>query len=133
MIEQTILVIDDDLMVRDMLFDFLVERGNRVIAADSGRCAMETIRKRQFDVAIVDLKLPEADGLSVVRELRSSRADVPVIVITGYPSEEVREESYRLGAVAFMEKPFKVTRIAATIKKAITAKESVEFKKSRVI
>lgn len=131
--ERTILVIDDDLMVRDMLYDFFLEKGYSVIAADGGDLALDTIENRGFDAAIVDIKLPEADGLSIVRELKLKRPDIPVIVITGYPSEEVRDEAYRLGAVAFMEKPFKVTRMAATIKKAISAKESVGFEKSRVI
>lgn len=133
MSDHTILIIDDDLMIRDMLYDFFLEKGFSVIAADNGQSAMETIGNRDFDAAIVDVKLPESDGLSLVRELMSKRPNTPVIVVTGYPTEDIRDEAYRLGAVAFMEKPFKVTRMAATLKKAISAKESVEFTKSRVI
>lgn len=133
MVEKTVLVVDDDLMVRDMLYDFLLERGYRVIAAEDGKSALESIRNRTFQAAIVDIKLPEANGLSIVRRMKEVKPDVPVIVVTAYPSEEVKAEAYAIGAVAFMEKPFKVTRIAAELKKAMPGQESIDIRRMHVI
>ncbi|MCP4633247.1 MAG: response regulator [candidate division Zixibacteria bacterium] len=128
-----ILVIDDDLMIRDLLYDFLLERGYSVIAAADGTSANEAIENRKFDAAIIDVKLPESDGLTIVRNLRAKLPDTPVIVITAYPTDEIKDEALNLGATAFLEKPFKVTRIAAILKNAISTKETVEIENSHVV
>ena len=117
--QQKVLIIDDDLLIRDMLYDFLLEKGYQVLTASDESAALDAIEAREFDAAIVDLKLPDGDGLSIMKKLKTARPEVAVIMVTGHPSDDIRDEAYQSGAEAFLEKPFKVTRLASILKRAI--------------
>ncbi len=117
--DSKILVVDDDLMVRDMLYDFLREKGYQVVSAADGSSALNAVNHKKFDAVILDFKLPETDGITLLLQMKQKFPKIPIIMITGYPSDSSRDQAYQSGAAAFMEKPFKVTKLAATLKRAI--------------
>ena len=117
--QKRVLIIDDDLLIRDMLYDFLLEKGYQVLTASDESGALNAIEAREFDAAIVDLKLPDGDGLSIMKKLKTARPEVAVIMVTGHPSDDIRDKAYQSGAEAFLEKPFKVTRLASILKRAL--------------
>ncbi|MBD3232532.1 MAG: response regulator [candidate division Zixibacteria bacterium] len=117
--DSKILVVDDDLMIRDMLYDFLQEKGYDVVSAADSSSAITAVNSRKFDAIILDFKLPEVDGITLMARVKQKYPKIPIIMITGYPSESSRDQAYQSGAAAFIEKPFKVTKLVATLKRAI--------------
>jgi DNA-binding NtrC family response regulator len=104
-----ILAVDDELLIRDLLYDFLGTRGYGVHLAENGEQAIEMIDKIDFHIAILDLKLPEKSGLEVMAVITEKKPFVPVILMTAFPSLDSALESIKLGAFEYMIKPFKIT------------------------
>jgi len=102
---ETILVIDDDEMVRQTFCDQLEYLGYRVLAADRGRIGIELIQKERPDLVLTDLGMPEMDGLEVIRQSRKSAPDTPVILISGVGDVGDAVEALRLGAYDYLFKP----------------------------
>jgi CheY-like chemotaxis protein len=84
-----------------------------------GRSAIERLRIMPYDLLITDLKMPGIDGLAVIREARRLRADIPVIIITGFSTEASAIEAVNLGVSGYLTKPFRVPRVLATAAKAL--------------
>jgi DNA-binding response OmpR family regulator len=88
------------------------------VAAD-GPTGLERIRHGVYDLLIVDLKMPGMDGLSVIREAKRYRADIPVIIITGFSSESSAIEALNLGVSGYLTKPFRVPHVLAAAARAM--------------
>jgi DNA-binding NtrC family response regulator len=114
----SILVVDDELLIRDLLYDFLGTRGYTVHLAENGRQAVEMIDRVDFQVAILDLKMPEKSGLEVMEIIAEKKPFVPVILMTAFPSLDSALESIKLGAFEYLIKPFKIAGLEAVAKKA---------------
>jgi excisionase family DNA binding protein len=114
-----ILVVDDESSVRDLLSKTLALAEYDVDTANDGRSALERIRLYPYDLLIADLKLPGIDGLSVIREAKRLRADLPVIIVTGYSTETAAIEAVNLGVSGYLTKPFRVPQVLTAAAKAI--------------
>jgi excisionase family DNA binding protein len=114
-----ILVVDDESSIRDLLSKTLALAEYDVDTAPDGRSALERLRLYPYDLLIADLKMPGIDGLSVIREAKRLKSDLPVIIITGYSTETAAIEAVNLGVTGYLTKPFRVPQVLAAAAKAI--------------
>src|SRR5579862_6932356 len=114
-----ILVVDDEASIRDLLAKTLALAEYDVDVAPDGRSALERMRLYPYDLLIVDLKMPGMDGLAVIREAKRYRADLPVIIITGYSTESSAIDAVNLGVAGYLTKPFRVPQVLAAAAKAL--------------
>jgi excisionase family DNA binding protein len=114
-----VLVVDDEEGIRDLLSKTLALADYEVDLAHDGRTALDRLRLIQYDLLITDLRMPGVDGLTVIREARRLKAELPVIIITGYSSEASAIEAINLGVQGYLTKPFRVPRVLAAASKAL--------------
>src|SRR5262249_11088054 len=103
---ETILVVDDEENIRHTLRGVLADEGYDVVEAPDGRRALELMRRVAPRLAIVDVWMPEVDGIELVERMRTQAPGVPIIVISGHGTIETAVHVIRLGAFDFLEKPF---------------------------
>jgi len=113
-----ILVIDDEPGIRSLLSAILERKGFEVILADSGEKGLSLFRRERPDVTILDLKMPEMDGLAVLKALRAVNQEALVVIFTGAASE-MEEEVRALGGVTFIRKEFSFHRLGDTLKRLL--------------
>jgi len=101
-----ILVVDDEEVMRRMLTRALGEASHWCASTGSGEEAVELLQIQRFDLAVVDKNLPDLNGIEVAREALSLRPPVPVIIVTGYPSDESKSEAESIGVSSYLTKPF---------------------------
>ena len=114
-----ILVVDDEESIRELLSKTLALADYEIDLAPDGRTALDRLRLIQYDLLITDLRMPGVDGLTVIREARRLKTDLPVIIITGYSSEASAIEAVNLGVQGYLTKPFRVPRVLAAAAKAL--------------
>lgn len=114
-----ILVVDDEAAIRNLLAKTLALAEYDVDVAPDGGSALERLRTLPYDLLITDLKMPGVDGLTVIREGRRYRPDLPVIIITGFSTEASAIEAINLGVSGYLIKPFRVPRVLAAAAKAL--------------
>ena len=114
-----VLVVDDEASIRDLLSKTLALAEYDVDLAFDGRAALERLRTTPYDLLITDLKMPGVDGLTVIREARRLKTDLPVIIITGFSTEASAIEAVNLGVSGYLTKPFRVPRVLAVAAKAL--------------
>jgi len=114
-----VLVVDDEASIRDLLSKTLALAEYDVDLAPDGRTALERLRIIPYDLLITDLKMPGVDGLAVIREARRLKADMPVIIITGFSTEASAIEAVNLGVAGSLTKPFRVPQVLAAAAKAL--------------
>jgi DNA-binding NtrC family response regulator len=100
----SVLIVEDEAILRESLKDWLKDI-YQVATAETGEEALELIKKGDFDILIVDLRLPGKSGLQVLREAKEIKPHSKCIVITAYPSVELAVEAMKLGAVDYLIKP----------------------------
>jgi DNA-binding response OmpR family regulator len=115
---ETILVVDDEAPIVDLLVYNLERAHYRVLVAGDGRQALHVARREQPDLIVLDLMLPEIDGLDVCRELRKT-GQVPIIMLTARDAEVDRVVGLELGADDYVVKPFSVRELLARIKSVL--------------
>ncbi|MGH7204690.1 MAG: response regulator [Nitrospiraceae bacterium] len=86
--QTNILVVDADSDIREALSDMLRHEGYRVTAMGTGAEALQRVRQEHYEVALLDIRLPDLDGLSVLRVMKESNPSLPIIVLTGYATVE---------------------------------------------
>ena len=114
-----VLVVDDEASIRDLLSKTLALAEYDVDVAPDGRSALERMRLYPYDLLIADLKMPGMDGLTVIREAKRYKADLPVIIITGVSTESSAIEAVNLGVAGYLTKPFRVPQVLAAAAKAL--------------
>ena len=114
-----VLVVDDEASIRDLLSKTLALAEYDVDAAPDGRSALERMRLYPYDLLIADLKMPGMDGLTVIREAKRYKAELPVIIITGFSTESSAIEAVNLGVAGYLTKPFRVPQVLAAAAKAL--------------
>jgi len=130
----TILVCDDEELIRWSLGQHLEAEGHRVLTAEDGAQALEIALSEAPDLMISDLKMPRMDGMSLLRRLRRAECDVPVIVITAHGDISSAMEATRLGARAYVHKPFDLEEIGLAASKVLEAhrlEQEVAYLRSR--
>ncbi|MGB5989815.1 MAG: sigma-54 dependent transcriptional regulator [Marinifilaceae bacterium] len=113
-----ILVVDDERSIRNSLKDILEYEEHQVITAENGIEALSLIENQCFDLIFCDIKMPEMDGMEVLKKIKDTHFDVPVIMISGHGNIETAVEAIKEGAFDFIEKPLDLNRILITIKNA---------------
>ena len=114
-----VLIADDDPVARDLLAEVLAKEGYRVASAGGGGEALELARGTPIDLAIVDLRMPDIDGLAVLRGLHGLRPGVPVVIVTAFASIETAMEAIRAGAYDYLSKPFQLDLIRLRARRAL--------------
>lgn len=116
---KNILIVDDELSVRESLEKVLSRAGYTTRTAGSGNDAIKILHKKQVDIILSDLKMPDGDGLDLLREVRKAYPYIEVILLTGYGTIEKAVEAMKEGAYDFITKPFKKAVILSTLERAI--------------
>ena len=116
--KETMLVVEDEDIMRDALFDYFSDEGHKVDTASDGDKALEKFNLEDYNVMIIDLKLPGRDGLSVLKEIRAKNPKAKVIIITAYPSIDTAKEAMRGGATDYLPKPFELDYLETIIKQS---------------
>ena len=122
MTEPRVLVVDDEKSMRELLAITLERQGYEVSVAEDGEVAIQAVRRDGFDVIITDLRMPNADGLQVLRAAKEHTPETVVIVITAVGSTETAVEAMKLGAYDYITKPFKLDEIHVIIRRALERK-----------
>lgn len=118
-----ILVVDDELIVLKSCERILVPEGYVVDTATSAKAAIEMLDKKQYDLIITDIKMPEMDGLEFTRQVRHKNPDINILVITGYPSQESIKEALSLRITDYLPKPFSPGHLLDVINNAVLLKK----------
>jgi len=113
-----ILVIDDDEHMRDACRAILLRAGHDVELASSGGEGLALVNRWAYDVILLDLRMPDMDGMDVMRQIRSQDPDAVVIVITGHGSINTAVQAMKLGAFDFLPKPFSPDELRGAVDKA---------------
>jgi DNA-binding NtrC family response regulator len=115
-----ILIADDDVTIRGNLALLLSSEGYQVREAENGRQALDALGESNVNLALLDLKMPELDGLSVLRECQGQLEETPVIVITAFGGSREAIEAMKLGAFDYITKPFDLDEVLFTVRRALT-------------
>jgi len=118
---QRVLVVDDEASIRDLLSKTLALAEYDVDTAPDGTSALDRLRAVSYDLLIADLKMPGMDGLTLIRQAKRIKADLPVIIITGFSTESSAIEAVNLGVAGYLTKPFRVPQVLAAASKALGA------------
>ncbi|MFO8090693.1 MAG: response regulator [Desulfatiglandaceae bacterium] len=113
-----VLLVDDEKEFLDVLGERMKIRGMEVKTTSSALAALNVLEKESFDVIILDLMMPEMDGLEALKRIKKNRPELQVILLTGHGSIEKGMEAMRLGAMDFVEKPADLETLSAKIEKA---------------
>lgn len=118
----TALVVDDDRTACRLLQEIMAKEGYQVEAAESGKEALEKAGTAVFDVALSDVRMPDLDGLEVLRALKRLSPETIVIMMTAFGSIETAIEAIKEGAYDYISKPFKLDEVKLTIRRALEHK-----------
>jgi two-component system, NtrC family, response regulator AtoC len=113
-----VLVAEDEENLAQLLCSFLRGRGHHVVCVGDGKAALQAARNEAFDVALVDIIMPEMDGLETLRNLRSEADGPEVIIITGNGTVETAINAMKLGAYDYMAKPYRMAEIDVLVRRA---------------
>src|SRR5947207_2223761 len=116
---ETILVVDDEENIRHTLRGVLADEGFEVLEAPDGRRALELLQHAAPRLAIVDVWMPEMDGIELVERMRNQAPGVPIVVISGHGTIETAVRVIRLGAFDFLEKPFPLDALLGVVGRAL--------------
>ncbi len=122
----SILVVDDESIMQEILGDFLREEGYGVDVAGSGEEGVELAQTHLYDCAIVDLMMPGIDGIETMQQLREIDATLPVIMVTAFASVESAVEAMKQGAREYITKPFKNDEVLVVLQNAIHSRRLEE-------
>lgn len=118
-----ILVMEDDLNVAKGLEMVLTQEGYDVYLAGTGKLAMEAFKNKQFDLLVADIRLPDINGMEIIREVKETKPDMEVIAITGYATTSLSVEAMKLGIADFLPKPFTEDEIKSSISEALRGRQ----------
>ena len=114
-----ILVVDDDGDIREVLGDRLQSLGYRVFAADTAKAGLELLERQNPQLVLLDIEMPDMNGIDLLREIRRRGHDVTVVMITAYGTVERAVEAMKEGAYDFIGKPFEPDHVALIVAKAL--------------
>lgn len=120
--KEKILIVDDEEIMRNFLLDVFRDEGYNLDSAVDGQEALEKISKNRYRLIITDIRMPKVDGTEVLEKAKELDPQIDVIVITGYASQQVKQECQKLGAAYFIAKPFQINQIRALVSKLVREK-----------
>ncbi|MFN8542618.1 MAG: UDP-3-O-acyl-N-acetylglucosamine deacetylase [Candidatus Binatia bacterium] len=122
---ETILVVDDEENIRHTLRGVLVDEGFDVVEAADGRAALASLGREIPRLALVDIWMPEMDGIELVQRMKEQAPEVPIVVMSGHGTIETAVRAIRLGASDFLEKPFQLDALLKVVSRALDETEVV--------
>jgi DNA-binding NtrC family response regulator len=123
-----ILVVDDDLNILRVFKQILEKTGYQVETADTGKVALEKLRKGKFSVSLIDVRLPDMDGTELLQKM-AGNSEIIKIVITGFSTVEVGKKAADYGADDFLVKPVKPEELIATVRERLNIKRETQRSK----
>ena len=131
----TLLIADDDPVALALLAEVLAGEGYVVRAASGGAACLELAAREPFELAIVDLRMPDMDGLEVIRRLAVIRPGIPIIILTAFAGIDTAIEAIRGGATDYLSKPFRMEQITIAVRRILESKrlarENVQYRQER--
>ncbi len=125
-----VLLVDDEKDFTEILSERMEARGFSVEIADSGPVAINKVKEKSYDAIILDMAMPEMDGIDVLKILLKENPDLQIIFLTGHATLEKGIEAVKLGAVDFMEKPVDINKLLEKVNEAKTKKDFLLEKKT---
>ncbi|HSN57807.1 MAG TPA: response regulator [Candidatus Sulfomarinibacteraceae bacterium] len=119
---EKVLLVDDEEEFVETLAERMRTRGMEVATTNSGADALERVDAEDFDVVVLDLKMPGIDGMEALERIKRRRPDIQVVLLTGYATVEKGVEAIKLGALEFLEKPVDLASLTDAIHKAKATK-----------
>src|SRR5206468_7933033 len=113
-----LLVVEDEQELREVLVQGLAKRGFNVAAAADGDAGLATLSEQEFDVVILDLRMPRRDGIQVLQQMRTDGHDAEVIIVTGHADIETAVDALKLHAFDYLSKPFQMAELLQTVARA---------------
>jgi DNA-binding NtrC family response regulator len=132
----SILIVDDEISVRDSLYSWFVEDGYRVESAENANTALSILENKSFDIVLADIKMPGMDGLEMLRRIKLLKSDSIVIVMTAFATVDTAVQALKDGAFDYITKPFDPDDLSHLIRNAskqITLAEENENLKQKVV
>ena len=117
--KKRILIVDDELLIRELLYDYFAGCEYDIAVADNGQEALDLVAEAHFDTAILDLKMPDIDGLELADRMHDRDGELPIIFMTGFPSMESAIEAIRRHAQDYFVKPFNLKHMRKAVEAAI--------------
>ena len=114
-----ILLMEDEVVVAEGLQMILSEEGHRVEIANTGTRALEQLHRKPYDLLVADLRLPDINGMDVIKQIKADGSDTGIIVITGYSTVETAVNAMRIGASDYLAKPFTDDQIRQAVDKVL--------------
>ncbi len=129
-----ILVVDDEQAVRDVLSEGLNDSGYRCETASDGVEALEKIKRNGYELVVSDIDMPQMDGVQLLKEIKKTRPDVEIIMLTGVVDVDTAVQSIRMGASDYLTKPFNLAEVRITVERALEKqrliRENREYQKT---
>jgi excisionase family DNA binding protein len=120
--EGAVLVVDDDVRIRDLIRDIASEQGYRVVGAESGEKALEEMERQRFDLIFLDLVLPGMSGVDTLSAIKNRDPKATVAVVTGYGDDPIALQAMSMGPVVLIRKPFQVEDIQRVLGMVLKAR-----------
>ena len=114
---KNILVVDDEKVIRDLFKRVLGLKGYSVTVAESGKNAIERVKKNEFDIAFIDIVMPEMDGVETFKAIREINSGITGVMMTAFAVHNKVEEAAQYGAIDYLYKPFDIVEIMTIIGK----------------
>ena len=118
--QRSVLVVDDEADIRSLLTDLLKEEGYQVRTADSAAKALAEIAKREPDLVMMDVKLPDQDGIALLKQLKQAHSELEVIVMTAFGGSSSAIKSMEHGAYDYVTKPFELDDLVARVRALVS-------------
>lgn len=130
---QRILVVDDDVTIRLTVAEVLERQGYEVEQAKSGATALSLVSKHRFDLLLIDLRLPDANGIDVMKRIREVDDYALIVVMTAYPEVRTAVTALQAGAYDYLNKPFDMDDLKGLVQRALETQQSrTEVERLRV-
>jgi len=127
-----ILVVDDDLDFLDLVSTLLIDEGYKVETAKSGQEALEKSREKIYSLALIDIKLPDFEGIQLLKKMQDTDPKMRKVIVTGYQTIENTRQALNLGADAYLVKPIKAEQLLETVRRQLTERDK-EFKERYIL
>jgi DNA-binding NtrC family response regulator len=114
-----ILIVDDDRVVLSSCNRILEAEGYQVSLTSSVKEALQMVEEKKFDILLVDVIMPEYDGMYLIGNVRENLPHLPILVMSGYPTPETISSGMQMGATHFIAKPFTPDELIAAVQKAL--------------
>jgi len=116
-VQSRVLIVDDEEGIRESLSGIFEDEGYEVVAAGSGEEALRVVKEQTVDLVFLDIWLPKMDGIETLREMKSLRKELPVIMISGHGTIEAAVKATMMGAYDFLEKPLSLDRVLLSLRR----------------